>query len=89
MDNFKRCKTCKYYKQFFILNNLHFIPFYGRCVHEERYKPHGSENLVEDCNLWEQSEYMPERIKHDVVQTIDEINERLYEISEVLNLYKD
>ena len=89
MDNFERCKSCKYYKQFYVLKNMHFRPYYGRCVHEKHTRRYSFENLVENCAYWEDNGHTPEQTKTSVKEAIYEINEKLHNILEVLELDKE
>ena len=85
MFDFTRCKNCKYYIQYYIQKGLHFRRANGMCDCPKR--ANHLTKLLEVCDFWEEKE--PEQTKKNVIQTIDEINNKLYEILEVLNLEKE
>ncbi|MCM1306420.1 MAG: hypothetical protein NC037_06500 [Bacteroides sp.] len=87
MSVYEHCKNCKYFLQFYTLHNFHFRLSRGTCACANLARH--SSKLLKHCEFWEQKENTPEQTKKDVIETIYEINEKLYEILEVLNLDKD
>ena len=84
---FDHCKECKFFIQYYVRTGFHFRPVTGRCACKAR-PAHAGEPL-KICDYWEPTENTPSQIKKNVAQTIYEINDKLSEILEVLNLYKE
>ena len=84
---FDHCKNCKYYIQYYIQKDFHFRRANGMCFCPKR--ANRLTKPLEICDYWEEKEITPEQTKKNVIQTIDEINKKLYEILEVLNLDKE
>ena len=72
----------------YVLTGLHFRPIKGRCVHENHIRKL-RDNLIDNCEDWEEAANVVETHKKQVEEIIFEINNRLYNILEVLNIDRE
>lgn len=87
---YEKCKTCKYFVQYYIKQGLHFRPIIERCRNENILKKtRRFNNIIENCQYWEKAPDTNEKTKKSVEKAVSEINESLHEILEILNLDKE
>ena len=87
---FEKCNTCKYFVQYYKIMGLHFRPVTGRCINRNvTKKKRAFNNLMENCEFWEENPNICACRKQRIRDTVYEINDSLHEIIEILNLDKE
>ena len=85
---YDHCKKCKHFSQYYTLKGFHLYPATGKCICLNRRHTYNLK-LLEHCDYWEEKEDTFEQTKKNAEQAIYEINEKLHNILEVLELEKN